>query len=456
MSRRALRLILLAVAPLLFAHRSRCDTPTTQVGVPSLRNWSDSTGRFHTLGTLVDGDRSSVRIKKETTGTTITVSLARLSAQDRAFVENSLHSTPDADRKASSDRVGNPVNNPGPDTVKSALGWLKDMANSPAVKGIVSLGGDSASTETAPGTGATRAADAVRLPENMVYVRLSKSLLKRFADQDVSLRSAVVDNILGTPVSGVSQTSGHTELELQPQPDVGLGLIHFGGTINCDTVGDAGVVKIFSHVVTQFQSQKSIWVDGQGIHLSPATTTAHTQVTTTGMNTSLPRLRGRIALRIAQSRAAESHAQSEEVTSQHAERRVDRQFDAGAQEQVTKLWKLVNTRLAALPLDDPLRPRGWHARTKPEFLEIVLLGPPGDGSGYVPAPTTRLGSADVRIDIHTAVVKAAMADPAARSVLQAVAVTLTMRPTGSTEMPTIAWSDDSQWLSIAWQSPQRR
>ncbi|HEY2148109.1 MAG TPA: SHD1 domain-containing protein, partial [Pirellulales bacterium] len=137
MSRRALRLILLAVAPLLVAHRSRCDTPATQLGVPSLREWSDSSGRFHTLGTLVDGDRSSVRIKKESTGTTIAVSLARLSAQDRAFIEKALHSTPEGDRKASSD---DRVNKPSSDAVSSPLGWLKDMANSPVLKGVVSLG----------------------------------------------------------------------------------------------------------------------------------------------------------------------------------------------------------------------------------------------------------------------------------------------------------------------------
>jgi hypothetical protein len=288
----------------------------------------------------------------------------------------------------------------------------------------------------------------------MVYVRLSERFLQRLVRQDVSQRSNIVDNILGTPVSGVSQTTGHAELELQPHPDVGLGLIRFGGTINCDTVGDAGPVKIFTRGVTQFQSQKTIWLDGQGIHLMPAATTAQTQQTTTGMQTSLPRLRGRISLRIAQSRAAASHAQAEEVTSQHAARRIDRQFDARSQEEVAELWKTVSARLAALPLGDPLRPRGWHARTKAEFLEIVLLGPPGDGSGYVPAPTTKLGSADARLDIHTAVVRTAMTDPAARSLLHAVAVFLIMRPADQTEMPTIAWSDDSQWLSIAWQAPK--
>ncbi len=289
----------------------------------------------------------------------------------------------------------------------------------------------------------------------MVYVRLSKPILERLVRQDVSRRSAVEDNILGTPITGVSQTFGHAELDLQSHPDVGLGQIHFGGTINYDTVGCAGPVQIFARGVTQFQSVKTIWLDAQGIHLTPSATNASTQSTITGLTTSLPRLRGRISLRIAQSRAAENHAQAEQVTSQHAARRIDRHFDASAEEQVAELRNIVSTKLAALPTDDSLRPRGWHARSKPDFLEIVLLGPPGDGSGYVPAPTTKLGAADVRVDIHAAVVKTAMTDPAARSILQAVTVSLAMRPGESSEMPTVAWSDDSQWLSIAWQAPQR-
>jgi hypothetical protein len=443
-------------AVLVSARPSQGGDAAGQNGLHAVRGWTDSTGRFHTLGALVDGDQSSVRIKKQTTGTIITVSRERLSAQDRAFVDKALHPTHQSSRSASGGRTAERASKTPQDDAKSPLGWLKDLAvRPPGLKGLADAQGSSAPADAAPVSSAGRAADTARLPENMVYVRLSKPLLERLVRQDVSLRSAVEDNILGTPVSGVSQTSGHAELELQPHPDVGLGQIRFGGTINCDTVGNGGPVQIFTHGVTQFQSVKTIWLDGQGIHLTPSATNAGTHSTITGITTSLPRLRGRIALRIAESRAAERHPQTEVVTSQHAARRIGRHFDASAEEQVAELRKTLGTRLAALPIDDPLRPRSWHARSKPEFLEIVLLGPPGDGSGYVPAPTTKLGAADVRVDIHAAVVKAAMTDPAARSLLQAVAVSLAMRPGEPSEMPTVAWSDDSQWLSIAWQSPQR-
>jgi len=448
--------MVIGCALMVCARPSQASDAAAEGGLDSVRNWTDSTGRFHTAGSLVDGNRSTVRIKKQATGTVITVSRERLSAQDREFVDkalNPVHHQPG--QSAPSGRNAERASKPPQNTAKSPIGWLNDLAASPPfLRGLTDARGSSAPAGAVSSSSPGRTANAAWLPENMVYVRLSKPLLERMVRQDVSLRSAVEDNILGTPVSGVSQTSGHAELELQPHPDVGLGQIHFGGTINYDTTGFAGPVQIFTRGITQFQSVKTIWLDGQGIHLAPAATNANTQSTITGITTSLPRLRGRISLRIAQSRAAESHAETEQITSQHAARRINRHFDASAEEQVAELRKIVSTKLAALPLDDPLRPRGWHARSKPDFLEIVLLGPPGDGSGYVPAPTTKLGTADVRVDIHAAVVKAAMTDPAARSIIQAVAVSMAMRPTESSQTPTIAWSDDSQWLSISWQAPK--
>jgi SLA1 Homology Domain 1 (SHD1) protein len=452
MYRRFLRQLIIGCVFLVCARPSQGDGATGQSGLTGVRNWTDSTGRFHTLGALVDGNQSSVRIKKQTTGTIITVSRERLSAQDRAFVGRALEPAQRSDRSESRGRTGERVNRAPQDNAKSPLELLKDLAvNSPLATGLAKAQGPSAPADSDSSRDHGRAADDVRLPENMVYVRLSKPLLARLVRQDFSRRSAVEDDILGTPITGVTQTFGHAELELQSHPDVGLGQIHFGGTINFDTVGCAGPVQIFTRGVTQFQSVKTIWLDGQGVHLAPSATNASTQSTTTGITTSLPRLRGRISLRIAQSRVAESHAQADEITSQHAARRIDRRFDASAAEEVAQLRNIVNTKLSALPADNPLRPRGWHARSKPEFLEIVLLGPPGDGSGYVPAPSANLGAADVRVDIHAAVVKTAMTDPAARSILQAVAVSLASRPGASSEMPSVAWSDDSQWLSIAWQ-----
>jgi hypothetical protein len=83
-------------------------------------------------------------------------------------------------------------------------------------------------------------------------------------------------------------------------------------------------------------------------------------------------------------------------------------------------------------------------------LEIVLLGPPGDGSGYVAAPTTQLGTADVKVDVHAAVLKAAMKDPAAKRLLQFAAAFETTTFGDAPATPNVAWSSNSSWLSLSW------
>lgn len=294
-----------------------------------------------------------------------------------------------------------------------------------------------------------------RLPENMVYIRISESFLKRLADQEVSRRRIVSDNILGTPVSGVSQTVGRTELVLQPNDRAGVAYFRLSGTVNSDTVGHGGAVEVFSHGVTDFQAVKTIWLDGRGIHFTPSQTVAHAHTTVQGMTTSLPGLRGRIALRIGGARVADRHAAAEQVISEHVARQVDRQFDELAESQFAEHWRLVSNELAALPLDSPIRPRGWFARTHNECLEIVLLGPPNDGSEYVAAPTTQLGTAGVKVDVHAAVLKAAMTDPAAQRLLRMAAAFETTTFGDVSTMPSVAWSDHSRWLSLSWSANPR-
>src|SRR5262249_30056458 len=160
---------------------------TGQNGLPAVRNWTDSTGRFHTLGALVDGNQSSVRIKKQTTGTIITVSRERLSAQDRAFVAKALEPARQPDRSQPRGRTAEQTNKAPEESAKSPLGWLKDLAaSSPLVAGPSDARGRRASADAASSTSPGRADNGARLPENMVYVRLSKPLLQRMVRQDIS------------------------------------------------------------------------------------------------------------------------------------------------------------------------------------------------------------------------------------------------------------------------------
>jgi hypothetical protein len=276
-------------------------------------------------------------------------------------------------------------------------------------------------------------------------------------EKDVTQSEPVYDNILGTPITGNSTTVSRTQFELQPNRQAAVGVLRLAGSTSCRTIGSAGPVQIFTTGTTQFQSAKTIWLDGQGIHFAPAVTNAQTHSVTTGFATSLPRLRGRIALRIAGDRVAESHSTAEAITADHVRQRVNRRFDASADETLTTAWKTLNTQIAALAANDPLRPRAWQASSTNEGLQLVAIGAPGDGSGYVRAPLTDLGPADVRVDIHVEVARRAIADPTLkRTLAPAVALLATTQPPEPAEGAMIDWSADRNWLSISWDSTGSR
>ncbi len=294
------------------------------------------------------------------------------------------------------------------------------------------------------------------LPENMVYIRFSPGFLQRLSRQDVSLTMPVSDNILGRPVGGTSQVSAHTEFEPATGGGAELGRIRLSGAATYDTISSSQAVQVHTTGIAHFQSVKAIRFDGRGISLAPAEATARSQSTVVGIESTLPGLLGRIVSRTGSRRAASDHALAESETAEHVRRQVVRQFDAGADKQLATVWTAVNSGLAALPLSNPIQPRGWHARSTPEGIEIVALGPPGDGSGYVPAPTTSLGSADVIVDVHAAVLRTAMNDDGAKRLVRSAAAIETFYLAGQEERPSVHWSDDFQWLSISLKPGERK
>ena len=420
------------------------------------REWTDSTGRFHTLATFLGGDESQVRLRKQT-GSTITVTMSRLSAADQHFVRSRSKNAERLERQAPS--TSSPANTEAlrldrTELFRNAVAWLDEVKGSSPTERkrppISSVVGPSAESPLV-------SANAARLPENMIYIRVSTAFLRRWAEKETSQSAPVSDNILGTPIVGNSTTVSRTQFELQPNRQAAVGVLRLFGTTNSSTVGDAGPVQVFCSGVTQFQSAKTIWLDSQGIHQSPAVTNAQTHSTITGLQTSLPRLRGRIALRIGGNRAADSHAVAEAVTAQHVAQRVSRQFDGSANEEIGTFWATFTARMNSLAANNPMRPREWQASSTKEMVQLVALGAPGDGSGYVSAPTTDLAPADVRVDIHVAVIKSALGDATLKKAIgPTVAMLATAQRPDPADGSTINWSADRNWLSIAWGSTGSR
>src|SRR5260221_9069816 len=333
---------------------------------------------------LIGGDEAHGRLLKQT-GSTITVSMSRLSADDRQFVANRLKlADRDARQNSGLSRQTNKRAlslNPTK-FLSEAVAWLDGFNTSSRTETKEASAG---SLIGLSGFSPLLSESAAKLPENMVYVRASLPFLRRWTERDVSYNAPVNDNILGTPVVGNSSTVSHVQFELQLNPQAAVGVLSLIGTTNCSTVGDGGPVHVFSNGISQFQSAKTVWLDWDGIHSTAAVTNAKTRLVTTGFDTSLPRLRGRIALRIAGNRADATHGMAEAVTAEHLSQRVSRRFDDSTKEELAALWRVLSAQIPALAPDHPLRPRRLHASSFKHMLDILAIGAPGDGSGYVPA-----------------------------------------------------------------------
>jgi hypothetical protein len=407
------------------------ETPALQSSPPSVRRWSDSSGRFHTDAILVSGNSSVVRLQKAT-GSVITVPFARLSLSDRQFVLDSLQAGIAA--ASSTTTVSG-----SPDATDRADTPMSYLANKPVVSDAI----------TAMRSGTLFASRAPKVPENMIYVQLSRRFLQQLIARDISQRRPVNDYMLGSTVTGVSQTEGSTEIALTPNSQFGQLEIHLSGTTTYHTVADAGPIQVFVSGVTQFASAKAVQIDEQGIHLGAAATNTQTSSTISGIETSLPRLRGRIALRFGGARAAESQQLAREITGQHTQRRINERFDETTRVEMADLWKGWCTQIAKLPADDPLRPRGWQASTTDDALQIVFLSRRGEQR--VPAPAEVHKGSDVVVQINAVVVNRALTDGDFHQLLGAVAIhPVAMRGSKPSGGPTMQWSDDHCWLSISW------
>ena len=421
------------------------------VADPASREWTDSTGRFHMVGILIGADPDHARLQ-HTDGRVVTVPLARLSADDQQFVSNSLPPLDPAPAQSSQSPSSAPQ--AGPEStppssssssgqtrmVQEARQWWLDVA-SPSVRDVYR-------TITAS---PLLFASADPLPENMIYVRVSSRFLRRMAGHDVNRTGPVTDDILGAHVLGVSQTIGHTDFNLQPCNEAGLAQLHLFGTTNFNVIGYSGPVQIHTTGVTRFHAVKTIWIDSQGIHGTSAQTQASTASQINGIETSLPRLLGRISLRIAGNRSAQSHHLSDTITAEHTVRQVNRAFDTKAMAEFNDLWNEAGTQLAALSHKNPLRPSGLRATSTKDELQIVVLGGEGTKDRTVPAPVFAATNGDIEIQIHVAAIRTALVDAELSTILRPAIMQLTSMPrTRPGDAPAIHWSEDGKWLSVVW------
>ncbi len=390
----------------------------SQATTPEVRRWTDSTGHFHTDAMLLGRDRAAVRLRKST-GTVITVAFERLSGADQQFVIAALP--------------------PAPESVDPLAAGISYLAKKPVVADAVSVV-HSAKLLAQP---------SARVPENMVYVRLSRPFLQRLVERQVRQSKPVNDYILGSTITGTSETRGATELVLQPSAQHGELEIRLSGVIRYRTVASHGPVEIFADGAASFAAAKAVWIDRDGIATGRAASNVNNASTITGVDSSLPGLLGRIARRIGSRRAASNRPLADEIAGQHLQRHINDSVNQIADGEIAQAWANLRTQIAALPEDDPLCPSAWQVSTTADALKIVVLG--RGGGERVPPPDDTDTQSDIVVRVHAAALSHALADENLRKFWRAVATPSSGADSqSSARAPTMNWSADERWLSISW------
>jgi hypothetical protein len=395
------------------------------------REWTNASGTKHVWAVLlrVEGDTLWLR---RSDGKLATTTISQLSKADREYVaRNPPRTASDSTAESKPNGIATKI----ADKVQSMAelpGWTKgSQPENP--KRLV--------------------------PAALVYVRVSRQFLEDYVERSVRQTRPVTDVILGARVRGQSHTRGNTNLELLPSSGRLSGRIAFDGTVHADTRAYKGPVILHQFSDSTFRSSKLISFDEKGLRVTRARTVARTDVTTTSIDTCLPRLRGRIARRIAWRRVAGSQRQAESITAQHTAARISRDFDERIDRSVAKVKEVFRSKTPQWKLE------GQEARTEMRFrssansVEMAVVRREATTEERQLRPPKVDGNPDVAVRMHRAMLTRAMIDPKVQTDLAPLFLKLlNARFARSQEADSKAgkespadtskWSFDLDWLAL--------
>ncbi len=302
------------------------------------------------------------------------------------------------------------------------------------------------------------------MPPNVIYVRLSQPFLNRYVSRRIFKQGPVSDNILGTPISGTSNTTGTTRLVLVPDTQRARVDLHLTGTADAQTIGSHDPVWIYTSSRTEFSSRKQVSIEEGQIRQSPAQTQARCRSTTTNITTDLGPLLSRIVLRAAWQQVNDARAEADSIAASHTARRVDRELDQAVSDAAGRIHAAVAYLDQALEHRQVKRPRVL-ASTTSDYLQLILLRDDADASDlaqFVPPPTEAGPHPDIEVAVHSTVVYAAIKDGELRASLEPVlnspwyrsllklSSTALLPPGSAPANYELKWSDGGRWLTVDW------
>ena len=204
-----------------------------------------------------------------------------------------------------------------------------------------------------------------------VLLRIPQALIVKSVDRDFQHSAPVQQKVLGTSATGTSHCQGTVTCVIEEMIEGAAFSCRISGTVRSDTCGTNGPATIQSHAFTSYVAHKRFVFDKHQFISFPTTVVAHTQLTNTGIGSTLPGLRGRIVKQVATQRAQQSRSQAESIAQGLTERELCQQIDADFATRLSEMNQKLANRLSLLKYF-PVVENRVHVRSFTGGVEIGL------------------------------------------------------------------------------------
>lgn len=316
--------------------------------------------------------------------------------------------------------------------VATLLGWLKQLEQIPSLVAQI----------------------RARHMNANIKLRVSENLLSRRFSQAVNEPTLVNEMILGTHVRGQGVTTGTITADIVPDASVARIDIVFRGKTNTNSLGRQKPVTIRSTSVTALEARKPLFIYPRSITAGPSVATGRTSTTIHSI-TPDRKLGSRFIEKIAWKRAGSQKAQSQQIASGRAARRLEKQVDEKSIELLTRAQEALREQLRG-----PINSRGLipeHIKTHSLDDSLIVMATQADSSqfGATTTPPAFCLHDDVVAQVHESAI-----NNTAEKALAGLTLTderiaeLTEKITGSVPEELVITEDSEPWsISFDWQQP---
>lgn len=204
-----------------------------------------------------------------------------------------------------------------------------------------------------------------------VLLRIPQTLIAKSVDREFQHTASVQQEILGTKSTGTSLCRGTVVCSIEEKAEGAAFLCRISGTVQSESNGTNGPAIIQSHASTSYIAQKQFYFDGHKFDSLPTSVVSRTQLTITGVGSTLPRLRGRIVRHVATQRTHQSLAQAEAITQAITDCELRQRIDAEFDSRISEMNQKLATRLSVLKYF-PAAGNQIHFHSLTDGLEIGL------------------------------------------------------------------------------------